>query len=239
MSKLGLIKTTTQQREMRRLPRFPYSSLTFKSYRPEEKKVFEVKDISFSGMHLFLRDGKHTLSQGNPIQGILHWHGQEVRIHGEVQMATTDSLQIRFQEDTEQAHELKRFFSLEKVAKELRPLHREEFGLELPADLKYWLRTDGPVEIFIWQHRAGEYSRVQMILWEDFVEWEDGPGMRTGKMVSSRSIETPLNEEDQFYFDFDAEVDFRKVHVALDLIRHLPTDLLSQNAVDFLKMKLA
>ena len=71
---LNLIKTDFEQTEKRIFPRFPFSYLTFKSSNDgANKHVFEIKDISYTGMQLCLKDGGHDFTPGNTIGGTVHW----------------------------------------------------------------------------------------------------------------------------------------------------------------------
>lgn len=235
---LNLIKNRLGQKEKRVLPRFPYCFLTFKSDEEEKSKVFEVRDISYTGMQIALRDGGHTFEKGNVIKGQVHWLGNELFVAGMVKWVTNCRLGVSFNKDKNFVQSVRDFLSVKNMVAGLRPLHRPELGLELPSTLKYWLRADGPIELFVWQHKDGEFSRVQMIMLQNFVEWEDGTGIKTGISLSNRNIETPLNEEDEFIFEIDPDVDREKIHLAFDIVTFFPKGLLPETTVDFLKLKL-
>ena len=53
---LSLIKTDYQEMEKRVFPRFPFGLMMFRE-SSSEKKVFEVKDISLTGMQISIKDG--------------------------------------------------------------------------------------------------------------------------------------------------------------------------------------
>jgi len=236
-SHLNLIKTDFKEVEKRVLPRFPFSYLTFKG-KKEAKKVFEVKDISFSGMQLCLKDGGHIYVPGNEVLGKLHWHGVEVNITGRVQWVNGQRLGVEFLEEDANYSNLKDFLSYESLSQKLKPLHKVEMDLELPNNLKYWLRADGPVEIFIWNHNDGESSRFQIILMEQFVEWEDGKGLVTGRVLTKRDVETPLVASDEFVFQMDQKPDRQRLDNAKRFVSYIREDLISKNAKEFLLVKL-
>lgn len=92
---LNLIKTDYQEVEKRVFPRFPFSYLTFKA-GDSESKVFEVKDISFLGMQLCLKDGGHDFIPGTEIDGTLHWKGATLKALGNVKWVRGQQLGVAF-----------------------------------------------------------------------------------------------------------------------------------------------
>ncbi|MDB9786806.1 PilZ domain-containing protein [Bacteriovoracaceae bacterium] len=238
MGHLNLIKNDGMQQEKRIFPRFPYCFLTFKGLNIERSNIFEVRDISYSGMQLGLRDGVHNYKSGDSIKGMLHWLGHELNIEGKVRWIAPLRLGVSFVEEQEHAHSVRNFLSVKNFVKGLRPLHREEFGLDLPRNLQYWLRADGPIEVFVWRYRNGEFNRFQLIMLNNFVEWEDGRGVRTGVCLSKRDIETPLVDEGEFLFEFDSGVDFEKINLSREFISHIPNNLLPSDITAFLMRKL-
>lgn len=89
----------------------------------------------------------------------------------------------------------------------MRPIHNSGLEMEMPSNLKYWLRADGPAEIFVWHHNDGEVSRFQVILLDRFLEWEDGKGLKTGEVMGKKDLDTPLVQEDEFLFRFNDQID--------------------------------
>lgn len=235
---LNLIKSDYAQREKRKLPRFPFCYLTFKSNAIESNHVFEVKDISFSGMQIALKNGEHGHAQGDLLSGKIHWSKSEVEISGKIVWSNESHLGIEFPKTQKVQNELQELLSIENIVSKLRPLHREEYALDLPINLKYWLRADGPIELFVWQHGHGELAKVQLILMENFVEWQDGVGLATGKTFSKRSLETPLNAEDEFEFELDSQIDLDKLDFAKRFMAAVGEDLLPQKVIDFIRFKL-
>ena len=114
-----------------------------------------------------------------------------------------------------------------------------DYGADLPAKLKYWLRSDGPVEIFVWKHPDGELAQFQVLLLENFVEWQDGHGLKTGRIMSKRNVDTPLLDEDEMVFRVDEGVDEDKLQRVRSLVGKIPVELLTGDAKEFLVRKLS
>lgn len=234
--RFNLIKTDIDQQEKRLLPRFPISYLTFK---PEQgARAYEVKDISTTGMQLNLKEGNHVWSEGERLQGTAHWLGHSMELQGKVMWVSGQRVGVEFVKRAEMAKAVGTFLTEERLVEALRPLHLQDYGVELPAQLKYWLRADGPVEIFIWQHSDGELSRFQVLLLENFVEWQDGAGLKTGRIMSKRSVDTPLLDEDELLFRVDTDFDSEKLARVRSLVEKIPHDLLAAEAKAFMLLKL-
>ncbi len=233
---LNLIKTDFKETEKRVFPRFPFSYLTFKINNDE--KTFEVKDISYSGMQLSLKDGGHEYKVGEEVEGMVHWRSATLKTTGKVQWVSGQRLGIEFDSESSFEEEMKKFLSIDNIVAGMRPVHQTGLDLEIPANLKYWLRADGPVEVFVWCHKDCEHSRFQILLLENFVEWEDGKGIKTGKVVTKRDLDTPLISEDEFIFQIDEGVDMEKIKFALSIIDALPDGYLPKETRDFLKVKM-
>ncbi|MFT7613182.1 MAG: hypothetical protein ACI9J3_002152, partial [Parvicellaceae bacterium] len=201
----------------------------------ESAKAFEVKDIGQTGMQLSRKDGGHSLQVDQNITGKIHWHSQELIIDGVVKWVKAQKLGVQF---TVSAKRISDFLSLENIVDAIRPLHQVDLDVETPSNLKYWLHADGPVEVFVWRHNHGELSKLQVIYLENFVEWNDGIGIKSGKILAQRDLETPLVLEDEFVFQIDDEVDKTRVELAKNLIENIPVDYLTLETLEFLKLKL-
>lgn len=237
----SLIKTNSPQIEKRTFPRFPFSYLTFKNTESTEKlsKTFEVSNISKAGMQLCLKNGGHHYSRGQTIKGTVQWRRDSVCIEGEVKWVEADRLGVVFSKDnTQLVSHIERFLSIENIISGMRALHQSDLAIQIPTNLKCWLKSDGPVEIFIWGHNDGELSRCQMILLDCFIEWEDGKGLKTGQVISCKDKDTPLNPEDEFSFQIDTEVDRDKLVYALSIMSNIPENFISGEIRDFLQVKL-
>lgn len=234
--RFNLIKSDFEKHEKRVLPRFPFCYLTFKS--DDTSRVYEIKDISHSGMQLSLKEVEHQFQQDHVLKGHIHWLGKNLDIAGTVKWHTANRIGIEFIKKRDVLEKIQNFLQMEEMVKRLKPLHRVSEGLEIPAKLKYWLRADGPVELFVWQHGDGEVAKFQALFLETFVEWEDGADLKTGRILSKRNVDSPLVTEDEWVFQIDQNVDADKLHKIKDLINCISTDLLPVETRDFLTRQL-
>lgn len=235
---LNLIKTGYQDVEKRIFPRFPFCFLTFKG-NADCSHVFEVMDISFTGMQLGLRDGGHTYVEGQEISGSIHWKGQALDVTGKVKWVRGQRLGVKFTQDGQFENNIKRFLSVDSIVRSMRPVHGAQMEMDVPSNLKYWVRADGPFEIFVWRHNDGEVARFQIIMMEHFVEWQDRKGLKTGRVISKRDMDTPLICEDEVMFQVDEAVDTPKLQLANDLVEALGDEHLPETARSFLSIKLS
>ena len=235
---LNLIKTDYKEVEKRVLPRFPFSFLTFKGNGPEGNKVFEVKDISYNGMRLSLKDGGHTYITGSNIVGCVHWKGETLDTEGTVKWVSGHNLGVEFNVNDAFKKNIREFLGVENILKGLRAIHNSPLDIDLPSNLKYWLRSDGKFEVFIWRHNDGEISKFQILFLDFFVEWQDGKGLKTGSVINSKNIDSPLENEGELLFEFEDSCDGEKVNFARDITSKITEDFLPQEALEFLALKL-
>lgn len=234
--KFNLIKSDFEKHEKRVLPRFPFCYLTFK---PEGAgRALEIKDISLSGMQVSTKDAENKLETDSPLKGSIHWQGKSLDIQGLVKWKTQGRMGIEFAKRREILEKVNQFLQTEELVKHLKPLHKVEGGLEIPNKLKYWLCSDGPVELFIWQHSDGELAKIQILFMEIFVEWEDGAGIKTGRILSKRNVDSPLINEDEWLFKIDTNVELEKLAKVKDLVELISTDLLPSEAKTFILRQL-
>jgi len=220
--------------EKRILPRFPFSYLIFR----DKGQKFEIKDISYTGMQLCLKDGGHQYVVNDKIAGEIYWRGSILPISGVVKWAKGRRLGLRFEQDGNGRRALQEFLSVDNILAGIRPLHIEDMGLELPPNLRFWLRADAPFEVFIWQHSDGEFSKFQIIMMNRFVEWQDGVGIKTGQILKFRDHDTPLMAEDEIMFEIDDLISKEYIGSVLQIIGGIPQEYLSGAALDFMNMKL-
>lgn len=235
--RFNLIKSDFEKHEKRVLPRFPFCYLTFKS--DETSRVYEVKDISHTGMQLSLKEDNHNFKEDCVLKGHIHWLGRSLDIAGTVKWATQNRLGVEFLKKREILEKVQDFLSMEEMVKNLKPLHKVDGGLEIPARLKYWLRSDGPFEIFIWNHGDGEIAKMQVLFMETFVEWEDGQGVKTGRILSKRNVDSPLIAEDEWVFKIDPDIDPEKLVRIRTLLGHISEELLPAEVRTFLVRQLS
>ncbi len=234
---LSLIKTEFQELEKRVFPRFPFGLLMFRD-STASKRVYEVKDISLTGMQLCFRDGTHQYKIGSNIEGELHWRGSNMMIKAKIQWVREASLGISFETSISFEEKMRTFLSFDNIVAHIKPLHRSELSIELPNNLKYWLKADGVLDLFVWEHTTEGVSRFQILIMEQFIEWEEGLGIKTGKVMTQRDLETPLTLEDEFTFQIDGSVNSEKIEMALGVVRKLSPDHLPLEAREFLIYKL-
>ncbi len=235
--RFNLIKSDFEKHEKRVLPRFPFCYLTFKA--EDNSRVYEVKDISHSGRQLSVKDSDHNFKNDSAMRGSIHWLGQVLDVSGTVKWHTSNRLGVEFLKKREVQEKVQSFLQMENMVKRLKPLHKVGSGLDLPAKLKYWLRSDGPVELFVWQHSDGEMSKCQILFMETFVEWEDGHGLKTGRILSKRVVESPLIDEDEWVFQLDQNIDVAKLDRVKELLKLITAELLPNEVKEFLMRQLS
>lgn len=234
--RFNLIKSDFEKHEKRKLPSFPFCYLTFKA--DDTSRVSEIKDISYTGMQLSLKAGEQYAAD-DLIKGRIHWLGSSLEVIGTVKWTTGNRLGLEFAKKRDVQDGVAKFLDMDNLVQKIKPLHKVEDGLEIPANLKYWLRSDGPVELFIWQHNNGEVAKFQVLFMENFVEWEDGVGLVSGRVLSKRNADTPLIEEDEWVFSIDAYADAKRVDLVKKLVGHIGVDLLPKDTQGFMLRQLS
>ncbi len=234
---LSLIKTDYQELEKRVFPRFPFGFMIFKEDTGKQM-VFEVKDISLTGMQLCFKDGTHDHKVGSTISGELHWRASSIKIKAKIQWTRLGALGISFDSSISFEEKMRAFLSFENIVAHLKPLHKTNIAMDLPNNLKYWLKSDGVLDLFVWEHTAHGISRFQVMIMEHFIEWEEGLGLKSGKIMTQRDLDTPLSFEDEFVFQIDATTVSDKLEMALGVVRLIPEIQLPLDAKEFLITKL-
>ena len=237
---LSLIKND-RVREKRIVPRFPLKTMGWKCENISTHAML-VKDISYTGMQISCSGDVDHLLIGNSYSGILKWSGEQLVLKGKVKWVKTEHgktiFGMEFDRTNGLAVELKEFLHVGQISKRMKVINKDDFSMDTPTDLKYWLKSDGPGEIFFWQHRDGELSRVQLLILDKLIEWIDGEGLKTGMLVENRDIDSPLSPKEEILFDMDEEVDLESLQLARDLLNELPSELVPQSIVGFLLIKL-
>ncbi|MFZ8933129.1 MAG: PilZ domain-containing protein [Bacteriovoracaceae bacterium] len=226
MAVLNLIKNNLENVEKRRLPRFPFSSLIFKS--SDKNLAYEVKDISKTGMQVEVKDGEIPFITGDSINGELHWKSSNTVLKGEVQWVKGLRMGVAFEKD------LSHFLTIDNILNNLKPLHNSHFELERPEDLKYWVMADGPVELFVWSQRDGDLGRYQIIIFDQYIEWSPHNKLCTGRVLTKRSLDTPLINEDEMVFGEDTDISTDVIKFAHELVAKIPESILKTGATEFI-----
>ncbi len=234
---LSLIKTDYQELEKRVFPRFPFGFMIFRE-ASDTKMVFEVKDISVTGMQLNFKDGTHNHCIGSEISGELHWRTATLKVKGKVQWVREASVGLSFDSSISFEEKMRSFLSYDNIVAHIKPLHKSELDLDLPNNLKYWLKADGVLDLFVWEHSSTGISRFQILMMEHFIEWEEGIGLKSGRVMTQRDLDTPLSLEDEFVFQIDSSVVSDKIELALGVVRKINIDHLPLEAREFLIYKL-
>lgn len=235
MTHLKLMENPSNPIEKRKIPRFPFSFLTFKIFGKHSNKVFEVREISLTGAQLLLKDGKIDLHPDQEIEGELHWKGNSLKIRGQVVWVRDRRLGMAFKG----LPNISNFLKVENVLDAMHVLHDNSLNIEYPSNLKFWLHSDGPVEILVWGHPDGEWSEFQIIYFKNFLEWIDGKGVKTGVVLTRRNSETSVFQEEEFLFQIDQSLDNLKIKEIFSLLDKIPNDFLPSNVINFLKLKLS
>jgi hypothetical protein len=200
--------------ERRIMPRFSISRMIFK----DSESSFQIINISYEGMKLG-GPGKIIYRKGQNIEGILSWFSSKCEVIGMIKWVKSDSLGVTFSEKCRD--QVRKLLSLENVIRGMLPLH--EINKSLPANLKYWLRSDGPYELLVWGS-GRQLQSFQLILLDDFVEWINGIGIRTGKIIDRKSIDTPLFDQVEYTFNHDQSINLNTLRLGkllLSKITHL------------------
>ncbi len=234
--KLNLIKNVDKVHEKRIFPRFPIGLMVFKE--KTESFSYEVVDISLTGMQLEIKDGAISFSPGSKISGSLHWRGDEVDLGGDVQWVHEQRLGVKFPEAGIFIENLKNFLSLDNIVSHIRAIHENSLDFEIPNNLKYWLKADGVLEIFVWELPRSGISKFQIIFMEHYIEWIDGLGLCTGRVLTQRNLNTPLALEDEMIFEADDSLAAEKIHLAKRIIGSIDPTHIHHEDRDFILYKL-
>ena len=234
---LSLIKTDYQELEKRIFPRFPFGFMIFKD-KNGSQMVFEVKDISLTGMQLSFKDGVHDYKTGSKIEGDLHWRGANVSLKAKVQWVRESALGISFETSIAFEEKMRSFLSFDNIVSHIKPLHKTDLPVDLPNNLKYWLKSDGVLDLYVWEHASQGISRFQVLIMENFIEWEEGVGLKSGRVMTQRDLDTPLSLEDEFVFQIDEVMSDDKREMALGVVRKISEMHMPKDAREFLITKL-
>ncbi len=241
LKSLNLVPSESGKIEKRVFPRYPLNHLTFRIKEDSERALstFEVVDISLSGMQVEKKIGDQDFKRGDHIQGIISWYGQKCDIFGVVKWSKGNRIGVLFDESPLAQEKIQGFLNIDHFIQNLKPLHDKKFGISKPQELHYWLRADGPLELFVWSYNGGqEIAKFQIIMFRDFVEWEDNLGNKSGTVLTRRDLETPLFTEDEFAFQLDSKLDGQKLKRAEKFIQKIPRSYLDPEVHAFLLRKI-
>lgn len=130
--RFSLIKSDFEKHEKRILPRFPFCYLTFKS--EQSARILEVKDISFTGMQIRLKEDLNwAIDEG--ISGTIHWLGRALPVQGNVKWVTNNRLGIEFVKKRDQLDKIQHFLSVNELVKILSHCIKLKVDLSFLQDL--------------------------------------------------------------------------------------------------------
>jgi hypothetical protein len=115
--RFNLIKSDFEKHEKRVLPRFPFCYLTFKS--DENSRVYEVKDISHTGMQLSLKDGTHEFEEDGVMKGHIHWLGKNLDIAGTIKWHTANRIGVEFVKKRDVLEKVQNFLQIDELVKRM------------------------------------------------------------------------------------------------------------------------
>lgn len=234
-----LVSSNFENVDKRVLPRFPLSSLIFKPKlegKAHWNHAMVVRDISATGLQVELMEGDIPFSKGQNLRGDLHWKSAKLNIKVEIKWSADNRMGLAFVENSKK--DITKFLSIDNIISGLRPIHELGFEAQIPSNLKYWLMADGPVEIFLWTQKDGDLGKFQIIIFDQYVEWDAEFGLRTGRVLSKRDLETPLISSDEMLFGADSVTHVDKIARAIELINALPPEYLNEMACEYMKTHL-
>ena len=235
-SHITLVKNTDKRMEKRILPRFPFSFFIFKS-AGKSPEMFEIKDISRDGMRLCLKSGEHSYKKGDQIKGTLKLKERAVRATGTVRWANEESLGVEFTDSFPTKH-IPVLLNRDYVLDRLESVHEEDYSIDLPPNLRYWLRCDGVFEFFIWACDNGGITRFQMVFTGFFLEWQEEEKLKTGTVHYVKTCSLPSSEE-EFSFHFESKVNPKTVEFAFDIVKNMTEEHLPDKVLTFIRSKIA
>lgn len=236
MTKFNLISNLEGVEEKRILPRYPICYLTCKVDGFDS--TFEVKEISFSGMQLEVKQERTPQVLAENLTGEIKWLGDRISFAGKVKWKTKTRAGIEFKDEPNFQKSFGVHFSNEMIVQKIKPIHERDESIEIPVKMKIWLHADGPIEVFVWQHSNGEIQSFQLIKLNSFVEWSDSNALRSGRVISKRNIDTPLFSEDEILFKFNYDLDRNMVEDFLNMVELIPEVHWNKTIKDFVMLKL-
>ncbi len=95
----------------------------------------------------------------------------------------------------------------------------------------------------LWRCSSGgiateSFLNFKFLLWKTLLNGRTPKGLKTGRVISKRDIDTPLINEDEFVFKLDPSIDDDRVSLARELVSNVDESQLPEEARDFLLMKL-
>lgn len=239
MACLNLVKNDIKIQTKKIFPRFSLGRLLFRTASDSDRHAFCVHDLGLNKMNIQLKDGGHHYKVGEAIAGVVHLKDEKLKVAGVVLWVKKDCLGLEFSEETRSSGEFRAFCGIENLMQGLKPLQINNDGMnDIPLNLKYWLKSDGGIEIFVWDHLDGEIKEFQIFFLGKFVEWKDGIGVQTGKILFVYDIDTPLNEKEEIGIEYDNQFSPQTVNSAMKIALNISEKCLVKDDLKFLQRKL-
>jgi len=229
--------------ERRILPRYSFSYLTFKLLHHGEMvkaMTFEVNDVSIEGLALETKFfDLQNFKQGDFLHGVLNWAGERLDIKATVKWVQNGRLGIHFQPTKILYERIKELTSLQLLTSKLKILHNEKHKISMPEGLFYWVQAEGPLEFFAWKtSEAAMVHRLQIIYWQNYLEWEKGEGWSSGVLKDRKHYGTAGIDTSECFVMFDSILDQKKLKTAKEIISLFPESVFLSADYDFFLRKL-
>jgi len=239
------------KQETRVLPRYPLHYITFRgvvSGKQDFHRAYEVKDISSQGMQLEQKMGECHIKVGNQLMGAINWRGEKIEVSGSVIWIDQSRIGLQFNEDLGIQKKIIQLLSLPNMTGQLRSLPIDhQTNHDLTKELRYWYRSEGPLEMFVWS-KANNFSRCLWIYLTNFVEWDHNDGLKTGQIYRQKDESAEENfrlvdrhelnwniSEGDYLLLHDRNLDHHKLQLLKQFLDFFPKHLMDQEEHQWLK----
>lgn len=165
--------------ERRRVPRL---SLTTEQFRLSQTgRIFPVADLSVNGMALRIIDrGELAIfPMGMRFEGVLNLRREKYSVKAQVRHLGTELVGCEFEGLDEKACQaIRAFLDPAILGKELKPIPAAD-GVAL------WYHGPSGTDLLFWRLADGQYSRIILFVLGSYIQWENGAGLSTGRMMAS------------------------------------------------------
>jgi hypothetical protein len=240
-----LANTTNQSSgvERRIIPRYSFSYLTFKLLHHGEMvkaMTFEVNDVSTEGLALETKFfDLQNFKVGDFLHGVLNWAGERLDIKATIKWVSHGRMGLQFRPDKSLFERIKELSSLQMLTSKLKALHAPKYKLNLADDLFYWIQSEGPLEFFAWKKsESSPVHRLQIVYWQNYLEWEKGEGWSSGILKDRRHFGTAGIDTSECLVMFDSILDQKKLKTVKEIISLFPEEMFLKADYEFFLRKL-
>lgn len=219
-------KEALKEKERRRFPRLPVTSVVFKT---DAGRIFAVSDLSPEGMGLYSIEGAHSFKVGQLISGVLRFMQELFPLEAKVMWVQNSAFGVSWEEDFWPKTSLMRYLQQDELLFfKMKDLHAQRQILDLPEDLKYWFACDARWQLMVWtSERQNHISHFEWRFFNRLLEWSEECGLRSG-IVSHQKNEIL----------FDQQLDLSLLELAKKILNHFPSQHLKDSDQSFLEMRL-